>query len=252
MERMSEVKINQLKPLIDGDILVYRAGFAADAEARSKGFADEDYEREAIGNVKSVLNKLIDKFHPDYRLFLSGSGNFREHVATIKPYKGNRPETAKPKYYKQIKDYMVNHWNAEVVHGREADDALGTAQWAAKDLSTIIVSIDKDLDMVPGHHYNWVKDEFYFVPLREANLRIFYQMLEGDVTDNIPGIKGVGPKTIARIWEDCGHELERIREAVQGEYRRQYGTEWRQAYEEVAKLLWIERVEGKECPFLWS
>ena len=252
---MREVNVSQLKPLVDMDLLVYRCGFAADAEVKRSGYdpTEAEYLHNCLHMVNTTMeHKVLGKFSGQYRGFLSGNGNFREQIATIKPYKGNRPDTNKPKYYKEIKKHLVDRWGAEIVHGREADDALGTAQWAAKDLSTILVTIDKDLDSIPGHHFNWVKDEFYFVPLRDANLFHFYQLLNGDTTDNIPGIKGVGPKTIERIWKDCDYDLAKIREAVQGEYRRQYGPEWQRAYEEVSRLLWIERVEGKGCPFLWS
>jgi 5'-3' exonuclease len=247
------VHLNKLKPLIDMDLMVYRCGFAADAEVKNAGYdlEDTDYLRNALGNVNVTMDSILSKFNDEYRGFISGDGNFREQVATIKPYKGNRDSKHKPKYYKEIKQHLVDRWNAEVVHGREADDALATAQWAAKDLSTILVTIDKDLDMVPGHHFNWVKKEFYFVPLKYANLRLFWQMLEGDVSDNIPGINGLGKVRIQKLFDELDNNLEAIRDMVQEKYRDQYGENWRAAYEEVAKLLWMERVEGKECPFLY-
>lgn len=248
------VNLNELKPLIDMDLMVYRCGFAADSEVQKAGYElDEiDYLRNALGNVNITMESILAKLNRDYRGFLSGSGNFREQVATIKPYKGNRDEKHKPKYYKEIKQHLIDKWGAEVVDGREADDALATAQWAAKDLSTIIVTSDKDLDMVPGHHYNWVQKKFYFVNLKYANLRLFWQMLEGDASDNIPGITGLGTKRITALFDKLDHDLPAIREAVQEQYQKQYGSNWKEAYEEVARLLWMERVEGKECPFLWS
>src|SRR5574343_1568457 len=58
---------------------------------------------------------------------------------------------------------------------------------------TIIVTLDKDLDMIPGLHYNWVKNTIYDVNEDEA-LRFFYkQLLIGDTSDNIVGIRGIGP-----------------------------------------------------------
>lgn len=260
--RTSTVEL--LNPLLDCDVMVYRCGFAADSQVRQALIRENpdalpeeiedlilsyDYTGHALGNAKQVLNEICSKFRGEPRGFLSGDGNFREQVATILPYKGNRPQR-KPKYYKELRNYLVDVHGCEVIHGREADDALATAQWAAKDRSTVICTIDKDLDMVPGWHYNWVRNEIYDVPLAYANMRLFYQMLEGDRTDNIPGIHMVGPKTIAKLFADCT-ELADYRRIVQEQYQKQYGDNWREAYEEVARLLWMERIEGRECPFLW-
>lgn len=261
-----------LTPLIDCDILVYRCGFAADSQVKrdvleqSGGIPEEDlkqileqtdYLNFALGNVKSVMHEVLDTFRvapspagdkQGYRAFLTGSGNFREQLATILPYKGNRDELHKPKYYREIKSYLVDIWRATVVHGREADDALGCEQWKHKDRSTCIVTIDKDLDMVPGYHYNWVKKEFYDVSLDDANKFLFYQMLTGDRTDNIPGINKIGEVRATKLLD--GLDLESARNVVISKYREQYGEAWEQAYNEVAGLLWIQRIEGKECPYL--
>lgn len=257
---------HELHPLIDCDILVYRCGFAADSQVRrdfkaqdttataeeiEEALQEEDYVHFALGNVKQVMEEVVGRFNPDYKAYLSGKSNFREQVATILPYKGNRDPSHKPKYYREIKEYLVSVWNATVVEGREADDAIGCDQWGAKSRDTIIVSIDKDLDMIPGPHYNWVKNFAYDVNLNNANLMLFYQMLTGDRTDNIPGIYGVGPKTADRLIESLGSDLGKVRTAVQEAYRKQYGPGWEAAYNEVATLLWIQRVPDKECPYLW-
>lgn len=253
-----------LSPLIDADGLVYRCGFAADSQMKAKfkesnpGIADDllqqmldnvDYVSYALHNTREAIDDICNEYRGEPRLFISGDGNFREQLATILPYKGNRT-TRKPKYYKDIKNYLVTYFNAEVVHGQEADDALAQAQWAAKDKSTIIVTQDKDLDMVPGHHYNWVKKEYYYISLEYANMRLFWQMLEGDSSDNIPGIKGVGPKTITKLFEGANWNIDLIRDVVKAEYRKQYGDTWEQAYHEVGNLLWMRRREGQECPLL--
>lgn len=254
---------DKLSPLIDGDVLVYRCGFSADSqmkrEAKERGLSPEeteeflaetDYTNWAIGNTKTSINDLVERFGGKPRIFLTGDGNFREQLATILPYKGNRTG-AKPKYYRDIKDYLLHFKDAELIHGREADDAMGCIQWAAKDRSTIICTIDKDLDMIPGWHYNFMHNEQYGIHVKEANLWLFQQMLLGDRVDNIPGIHNVGEKRTAALLEENDHDLFKVRDAVQALYRKQYGEDWEAAYNEVADLLWIERIEGKKCPFLF-
>ena len=155
MDSNTTVDLNKLSALVDMDILVYRCGFAADSEVKKEGYDPEelDYLANALGNVNSTMTKILSKLAPTYRGFLSGNGNFREQVATIKPYKGNRDAKHKPKYYKEIKQHLIDRWNAEVIDGREADDALATIQWAHKDRdrkSTRLNSSHERLSRMPS------------------------------------------------------------------------------------------------------
>lgn len=230
--------------LIDGDILVYRCGFAC---------KDDEPVENALHSVKKALQQILDEF-PDmqeYKLFLTADdkSNYRFDVATIKPYKGNRTKP-KPKYYHDIRKYMVDYWKAIVISGREADDALGCEQWLHPDRSTVICSIDKDLKQIPGWHFNFVKKELVDVSLDEGNYFFFYQMLVGDTADNIPGIDGVGPKTTEKILGDELGNTAELQRLVEEEYKKQYSTKWREAYNECAILLWMQRKEGEECPYL--
>lgn len=252
--------------LIDGDILQYRCGFAADGQLRrdlkekNPEWSDEqvkeemeslDYLAFALRNVRSAIEDMFKELgnHP-YKLFLTGEGNFRDQIATIKPYKGNRDSSHRPKYYREIKEYMIDRWGAEVIRGKEADDALGVEQWARPDKSSVIVTVDKDLDMIPGWHYNWVKREKYCVSLQEANYHFFFQMLKGDSTDNIPGINRLGDARIPPLLDPIAHDTEAMKALVAEKYQNQYGDNWKDAYNEVAALLWMERVEGQPCDFL--
>lgn len=240
------------------DILVYRCGFAADSQIKKwykenvnndasqeellEALGREEYLTHALGNVKTVLDEFADMFDASkMRVFLTGSGNFREQIATILPYKGNRNDLHKPKYYDAIRRYMTEIWNAEIVDGQEADDVLAMTQWAATDDSTVIVSIDKDLDMIPGNHYNPVSKAFYYVGQEEADLNFFKQMLIGDRTDNIPGIDGIGDKTAPKIIAAADYDIDKVREEVKRLYQKQYGDEWEAAYHEVGTLLWMRR-----------
>ena len=228
---------DNLNPLIDADILLYRCGFAAEGEPVEN----------ALQNVKTILNKVRDKF-PNRkweRMYLTGSNNFRNSVATVKPYKGNRDPSHKPSHYGDIKRYLIEHHGAILVEGMEADDALGIEQWANKDRSTVIVSTDKDMLMIPGFHYNWVKDTWQLRTLHEANTFFWWQMLVGDPTDNIPGIHGIGKVKADKIVAECEGDLAKLRERVEKEYQRQYGDEWQSIMREIGMLLWIKREEDK-------
>lgn len=240
--------------LFDSDILVYRCGFSADSEAKkewgNEKYLDMDYPEKALGNTKSAITGTLEKLEAnaeDCKFFLTGAGNFRDKIATIKPYKGNRDPTHKPKYYKEIRDYLMGVWKAELIEGHEADDALAMAQWACPDRSTCIVTIDKDLNMIPGWHYNWVKEEMFDVSISDANRNFYWQMLVGDTTDNIPGIRGVGPKTADKLLRKDAEEAE-WKGIVKDLYYKEYGPRYEEALREIAMLLWMWRKPNDSPP----
>jgi hypothetical protein len=252
--------IKNLNPLIDLDPFSYSCGFAADSqikkELKEQGKSDEeikqimeetDYTAHALANTRTAIDFILTECFPDrawFKAYLTGKGNYRFDVATLKPYKGNRDPTHKPKYFKEIREYLVNKYDAIVVEGQEADDALGIEQWNHPDKSTVICSIDKDLKMIPGYHYNPRTQEFFYQTLDDANMFLLWQMMVGDPTDNIPGITGIGPKKADKILLGAG-SYEQAVEAVKFLYRDQYGPNWEQAFNEVATLLWIRRREGE-------
>lgn len=258
--------------LIDGDVLVYRCGFSADSqvlrdlreqvraeypdwsdrEVKDNAYLrlqDVDYVAFALGNTRTTIESIIEG-RESYRIFLTGPGNFREKIATILPYKGNRDPSHKPKYYKEVKDYLINVWKAEVIEGMEADDMMGITQWAARDKSTVICTIDKDMLMIPGYHYNLNSKEQKWVDLDEANKMFFWQMLVGDSTDNIPGIKGMGVVRSSNLLDPLHGDANAMKEAVWPYYVKQYGDAASDAWNEVAQLLFIKREQEGDCPWL--
>ena len=212
--------------LIDSDILVYRIGFAS----------NDENEKIAISRCADFMEELVMKpWVGDYKGFLTGSGNYRYDIAKTQPYKGNR-KADKPKHYDLLREYLIKAWGCELIEGQEADDAIGIMASENEDKeSFVIMSIDKDLDMIEGWHYNFVKDNKYFIEPFEALKRFYSQILTGDKVDNIPGIKGIGPAKSAKILKDCKTEQELFKavlEAYDGNIN--YLTE-------MGQLLWIRR-----------
>lgn len=264
--------------LIDADILVYRSGFAAEkmkycvhigenatvhlnshkeavAYAREIPGAEITKERfvepveNALHNVNSLMDKIVGSIN---EVYLTGKGNFRYDRATLKKYKGNRDKQAKPVHYDAIRSHLIHRWGAIVVDGMEADDMLGirSTELAAQGDEPVIVSIDKDLLMIEGWHYDFVKDEKVYVSKLEAWRNFYKQCLTGDSTDNIPGIYGTGPIGASRLLEQCNSpgEMREIvakawEEAYPNGFERYDGSrcDAREAFKEVAELLWIRR-----------
>ena len=212
--------------VIDGDSILYRCGFAAQHkiyECDGLDFSSKkelnNYEKlprsipfeytsridvepveNALSNVKhTILSILSDTEAADYKVYISSNTpTFRDKLATIKPYKGNRIDNAKPIHYDACKQYIMDVWGAKECFGIEADDAVaidGTVN------EGIIVSNDKDLLQVPGLHFNWTKPEngVFEINAAEALHYKYIQILAGDATDNIQGIPGLGEKGAAKL-----------------------------------------------------
>ena len=214
-----------MKALIDGDILVYRVGFASENEVESI----------AVARCSEFLEDLLlFNGFDSYQGYLTGKKNFRNEIAITAPYKGNR-KAAKPKHYELLREYMQKAWDFVMIEDQEADDALGIASYEMQVGEYCICSIDKDLDMLRGDHFNFVKHEHYFVTEEEGIKNFYKQMLMGDRVDNIIGIKGIGAVKAERLLKECNNEKEMylaVLEAYEGNEERVL---------ENGRLLWIRR-----------
>lgn len=268
-----------MRALIDADVLTYKCGFAAQknvyhvsldgtylgamegakelkAELESLG-EGATYEKEivaehvshALHNVRMAIDRTMENTGcHDYNLILSGSGNFRLDVDSTLPYKGNRDELHKPVHYGAIKDYMYNRHPCEVANEMEGDDLMGIRQTANID-NTIICSIDKDMLMIPGYHYNLDKCTIVEQSLHEGNVAFYMQLVTGDRTDNIPGLKGMGPVKAANFLNSM--DRRDWWQAISELYMQQYNDPW--VIWEQAYLLWILRYEHEmNTPPRWD
>lgn len=223
--------------VIDADSIVYKAGFAVETTVYEVVAEDEDgflhqlafddavkgseflrdnglvstgpatvtREAEPIQNalqiVKTKLEEILDETHAgSYTVYLSGPDNFRDDIATIKPYKGNRKEAHKPLHYDAIRAYLIEHWEAVVSDNCEADD-LCSINWYHVDYRTVTVGIDKDLDQIPGFHYNFQTRTHYEVHPTVAEYNFWLQVLTGDSSDNVGGVWRMGDAKAAE-WLD--------------------------------------------------
>ena len=176
----------------------------------------------SLHNLKVIVEGAIaDSKCDTYMMYLSKGRTFRDDITRNaeylyngknKLYKGNRLDVEKPKFYNQMVDYLVKNYGARVCEGIEADDAVAIQQSRYLDRSklSILISADKDLNTVPGLHYNPQKKVSYGVSVDEADEWFWCQMIMGDTADNITGLPRKGKMAAYKLLQDCaGHEERR-------------------------------------------
>lgn len=273
------------KILIDGDVYVCKAGFASQRTEKGS-VVDLKPENEALQIVKYALIKIQNELNiSDMVIYVAddAKSNFRYKVAKTKPYKAKRG--SKPVHFGAIRKYLIDYWGAIVVRGAEVDDALGINQ-DKENGSTVIVSNDKDLMMIPGWHFDLdygrvvkYSDKEYKVKAYKDKATFFVsdpgelfltegnnkrkvlwgvgqmwfcaQLLLGDSCDNIPGIDGCGPVATYNLLKDAKTFEEGIK-IVYSKYKSSLKSlkidEIKDRFFEVSRLLWIKR-EYKETIF---
>lgn len=204
--------------IIDGNSLLYRAFFAIRNLRNKEGFPTN-----AIYGFISMVNKIIKEKKPEYIgvTFDVSKKTFRTDI--FKEYKAQRKpmpnELAMQIPY--IKEYL-SHMNIKTIEleNYEADDIMGTIaeKLRNKGVTVVLVTGDKDLFQLVNDSvfiYNPSKDilfdrekvkEFFGVYPEQV---IDLLSLEGDKSDNIPGVPGIGEITAKKLLSEF-HSIDNL------------------------------------------
>ena len=195
--------------LIDGSSYIFRAYFGVRQNlSTSKGLPTN-----ALYGFVTMLQRVVRDENPDYLVvaFDSKEKTFRHEM--YPQYKANRE--APPEDLQKQFPYFEPIVKAHNIHsirvpGVEADDIIGTLAMQGKNagLQVTIVSGDKDMMQLIGpdiHMLDTMKNKRFekkdvvekFGVGPEQVIEVMGLM--GDSSDNIPGVKGVGPKTAAEL-----------------------------------------------------
>jgi len=179
-----------------------------------------------VYGASSFMFNLINGQKPDYLVVATDTKEPTFRHEMYSEYKANRPDKDNnflrqlPVLYK-----MWENMGIPVIKmpGYEADDIIGSlaAQQAQDDRQIYIVSSDKDFMQCVN------KNVFIYKPLKWPNFELVdanrtlekigvtpsqmvdYLAITGDVSDNVPGVKGIGAKGAAKLLGEF-HSLEGI------------------------------------------
>ena len=177
-----------MKYFYDADSLVYVASWGDKTLEEALEKLDH--------SIESVLAELWAHID-DVTFVVKGVGNFRHVIYPMyKSHRKSEEDPEKKAIMLAVYERLVNHYKAIRADGEEADDVV--AYLALANNGTVI-SPDKDLRTVPVPIYNPQKEEHYPLDVDGADLMLHLQILTGDSTDGIPGIKGIGIKKAEKI-----------------------------------------------------
>ncbi|MFP3879436.1 MAG: DNA polymerase I [Dehalococcoidia bacterium] len=204
--------------LFDGNALVHRAFHALPPLTQPKSGELVN----AVYGFASTLLKVFADFKPTHWAvaFDRPTPTFRHEM--FEEYKAQRP-AAPEELRSQIKKVhqLVEAFCIPVfeIDGFEADDVLGTLSKQADEqgIESIIVTGDNDMlqavlprvkTMAPRRTFTdtilydeeAVEQKYGVKPGQLADLKA----LVGDVSDNIPGLPGLGPKTATKLLQQYG------------------------------------------------
>ncbi|MDM8560174.1 DNA polymerase I [Candidatus Parabeggiatoa sp. HSG14] len=227
---------NNVLILIDGSSYLYRAFHAMPSLNNTQGMP-----KGAVYGVTNMLKSLLYEYQPVYAavVFDAPGKTFRHKL--YPDYKANRPampELLVPQISPTHKVVQALGFPLLMETGVEADDVIGTLAKQANiaGMKTLIFTGDKDFAQLVNESITLIDtmkntrldvqgviDKFGVSP----ELMVDYLSLIGDSTDNVPGVKKVGPKTAVK-WLNTYGNLKTIIEKAD-EFKGKVGENLREA-----------------------
>ena len=206
--------------LFDADTIPYLVGYtSSELEylkfTRSTDKFESDIWQDKIRHASSIINSTLEVTGCDAALFFltNSEKNFRLNIGTLKEYKGQRIKE-KPPFFHELKKWLQDYHNARMSKMCEADDEISIEAWRRHKLFAeengvdslftpahrvandfIILSQDKDLNIIPGLHNTvgnsglddvWVDRKGWLEPKykeSEVNRYEYWPLFNGDHID---------------------------------------------------------------------
>jgi DNA polymerase-1 len=172
--------------------------------------------------------------------------NYRDDIYPAYKQTATRVKGRKDKiaHFYEAKDYLYGLPNVLVADNEEADDLIGILANQTED--AVIISSDKDLDQLPGRHWNpgiLLKTRtpvLYEQSLEAANRFFLKQLVMGDAVDNIPGLPSIGPVK-GEAFCSGYDSYQALALGVVELYKTYYKNEWENYFLSNGKMLYLRR-----------
>ena len=200
--------------IVDADTIAVQIGAAVQVPIKWSDevysmFADgkeawtqvEEYITELQLKVASLLGDPVDEC-PIVLAFSDPTRKYFRHDL-LPTYKSNRQKRQGPMLVGFLKKKMAEKYTTYCVKNLEADDILGilaTDEFLIPE-DCVMVSVDKDLQTIPGKHYNPNKpdDGIQWISEDLSSVNHLRQTLIGDTSDGYSGCPGIGPVSAGKI-----------------------------------------------------
>lgn len=203
--------------IIDSMSIIFKAYYAM---IRNPLYSPNGFPTSAIYGFFNQLFKILDVYNPEYLVLTYDSKEKTFRHEEYEAYKSSRikiPEDLIPQIEK-IKE-IVNLLNIPSIikPGYEADDIIGTLSkiFTEQKINCYILSPDKDLLQLINEHTFLVRtiksfDDFILYDTNkfiqdygfEPKYMIDFLALVGDSSDDIPGVKGLGEKSVIPLIKE--------------------------------------------------
>ncbi len=211
--------------LVDGFNLIFRAFYAIKQDMTAP---DGTPVNAVFGTTRMIL-ALLKKEDPEHFAVVLDAGGKTFRHEMYPDYKANRPpapEELKVQFPLVKEAVEALALPLIIREGVEADDVIGTlsTQAAESGYDVVIISGDKDLMQLIGERVvvrDTMKHVTYDSPGVKTKLGVApgqvidLLALQGDSSDNIPGVTKVGPKTAVKLLAEYG-DLEAVLAAAPG------------------------------------
>ena len=233
--------------LVDGNNLLFRSYYATaytgNIMKNSKGFPTN-----ALYGFANMINKIIKDEKPEYMIVAFDKGKTFRHEK-YKDYKGGRIKTPDD----LVMQFPISRELTKAlgikcfeIDNYEADDIIGTYSKLIDekdDYEGLIVSSDKDLlqlisdkvkvKLLKSHDFimmdeNEFRNVYGLDPIKMTDLK----GLEGDSSDNIVGVRGIGEKTAIKLLQKY--------DSIEGIYEN---------IDDITGAIKTKLIEGKESAF---
>ena len=207
--------------IIDGHNLLFQMFFGMP----NKIIGAQGQAIQGVVGFVGAINKLADMYRPTHLIVMFDGEKSNPRKEILEEYKANRPDwsevaedenpfTQLPYIYDALSYMGIKHAETTVC---ETDDVIAAyAIRYGKECEVLISSFDSDYFQLINENVKVIRYRGQYTVLCDdkyinekygitPSKYLEYKCLVGDSSDNIKGVKGVGPKTAAKLLNAYGN-----------------------------------------------